>query len=82
MDIKKFITKNAQLLIAVGTIIGMAVGVINFFVLTTIYPLKRDVLALEDWKKEVQADIKDIPVISDNIKTIKDDIKDIKSYFR
>ena len=82
MDIKKTITKNAQALVAVGTLIGMAIGVVNFFVLASLYPIQRDVQALEEWKTEVQRDIKEIPVISAKLDTLKDDVKDIKSYFR
>lgn len=82
MDIKKTITKNAQALVAIGTFIGMAIGVVNFFVLASLYPIQRDVQALEEWKTEVQRDIKEIPVISAKLDTLKDDVKDIKSYFR
>lgn len=79
MDIKKTITKNAQSLIAIGTVIGMAIGVVNFFLLNALYPIQRDVQALEEWKVDVQADIKLIPVISSKLDTLKEDTKDIKS---
>ena len=79
MDIKKAITKNAQALIAVGTVIGMAIGVVNFFILTSIAPIERRVEAIEDWKVETRSEIKEIPVISNKLDTLKEDIKDIKS---
>ena len=81
MDIRKTITKNAQLLIAIGTLVGMVISVANFIVLTAIYPLKRDVQALESWKVEVQPEIKQIAVISTKLDTLKEDVKDIKSYW-
>lgn len=79
MDIKKIITNNAQAFIAIGTLIGMVISVANFFLLNALYPVQRDVQALEEWKAEVQSDIKLIPVISSKIDTLKEDIKDIKS---
>lgn len=79
MDIKKAITKNAQALIAIGTLIGMAIGVVNFFILASVAPLERRVEAIEDWKVETRSEIKEIPVISNKLDTLKEDIKDIKS---
>jgi len=79
MDIKKVITKNAQSLIAIGTLIGMAIGVVNFFILASVAPLERRVEAIEEWKVETRSEIKEIPVISSKLDTLKEDIKDIKS---
>ena len=79
MDIKKAITKNAQSLIAIGTLIGMAIGVVNFFILASVAPLERRVEAIEEWKVETRSEIKEIPVISNKLDTLKEDIKDIKS---
>lgn len=82
MDIKNVIKENAQALIAIGTIIGMGIGILNFFILTSIAPIEKRVEALETWKEEIKTDIKEIPVISAKLDTIKEDIKDIKSFFR
>lgn len=79
MNIKNAIKKNGQLLITIGTLIGMGIGVINFFILTSLAPIEKRVVALEDWKEEVKPDIKLIPVINEKIDTLKEDIKDIKS---
>lgn len=79
MDIKKAITKNAQALIAIGTLIGMGIGVVNFFILASVAPLERRVEAIEEWKVETRSEIKEIPVISSKLDTLKEDIKDIKS---
>lgn len=79
MDIKKTIKENSQLLISVGTVIGMAIGIINFFILASIAPIERRVEALENYKGEIRLDIKEIPVISSKLDTLREDIKDIKS---
>ena len=47
MEIKKKILTNAQLIIAVGTIIGMVIGVLNFFLLQSVAPLEKRVVAVE-----------------------------------
>lgn len=79
MDIKKIITKNAQSLIAIGTLIGMGIGLFNFLLLIQLNPIAKRVEALETWKIEINGDIKEIPVISNKLDTLKEDIKDIKS---
>ena len=60
----------------------MGIGILNFFILTSIAPIEKRVEALETWKEEIKTDIKEIPVISAKLDTIKEDIKDIKSFFR
>ncbi len=80
MDIKKVITKNAQALIAIGTLIGMGIGVINFFILTSIAPIERRVEAIETLHDKTEPQIAKIAVLEANIDTIKEDIKDIKSF--
>jgi hypothetical protein len=80
MDIKKTITKNAQALIAIGTIIGMGIGVINFFILTSIAPIERRVEAIEIRNAKTDPLVSDFIEVRTDVRTIKDDIKDIKSF--
>jgi len=47
MQIRKTIKENAQTLIALGTVVGMAIGILNFFILTSITPIEKRVEALE-----------------------------------
>jgi hypothetical protein len=82
MDIKKTITKNAQLIIAVGTVAGMVVSIFNFYILTRISPIEKRVVAIEEWRTEIRPDLKLIPVIDEKIDTLKEDVKDIKSTLR
>lgn len=82
MDIKKIITKNAQLIIAVATVAGMVASIFNFYILTRISPIEKRVVAIEEWKVEVKPDLKLIPVIDEKIDTLKEDVKDIKSTLR
>ncbi|MBI5954466.1 MAG: hypothetical protein HY865_22645 [Chloroflexi bacterium] len=82
MDIKKSITKNAQALIAIGTLIGMVASVFNFYILTRISPIEKRVEALEGWRTEIKPDLKLIPVIDEKIDTLKEDVKDIKSVLK
>ena len=82
MDIKKAITKNAQLIIAIGTVIGMVASIFNFYILTRISPIEKRVVALEEWRTEIRPEIKLIPVIDEKIDTLKEDVKDIKSVLK
>jgi flagellar basal body-associated protein FliL len=86
-QIKEKFKGNLQLLIAFGTVVGLAVGVGNFFILTQLAPIERRVAAIEDRNEKtdplvtrfIQLEIRDEALVKD-VDEIKADIKDIKNF--
>lgn len=52
MDITKKFKDNLGVIIAICTVIGVVIGVVNFFILTSVAPIEKRVEALEDIKLE------------------------------
>jgi hypothetical protein len=85
--VPKKITENLQLVIAFGAVIGLAVGVINFFILTNVSPLEKRVDAIEKRNDKVdplfdrflQLEERDAALIKD-VEEIKFDIRAIRDY--
>ena len=48
MDITKKFKENLGAIIAICTILGVGIGVLNFFILTSISPIEKRVVALEN----------------------------------
>ena len=47
MDISKKFKDNLGAIIAICTILGVGIGILNFFILTSISPIEKRVVALE-----------------------------------
>ena len=48
MDITKKFKENLGAIIAICTILGVGIGILNFFILTSISPIEKRVVALEN----------------------------------
>lgn len=81
MEFKKEFTERLQLIIAITAVASSVFGVFNFYLLTKLAPIERRVEAIEDWKFEINGDIKKIPTISERVDNIKDSVNDLKRHF-
>jgi hypothetical protein len=80
MDIKKKLTANLQLVITFATVIGLGIGIINFFILTTVTPLEKRVVALETFQTTSAPVFADFIEVKTKVDIMFLDIKDIKNY--
>lgn len=79
--LKKAIQKQPiQAILAGITIIGVGISLLNFYLLTTISPIERRVMALEKLSEDNLPFVSQFIEIKTNVEIMKDDIKDIKRY--
>ena len=52
MELSKKFKENLGAIIAICTILGVGIGILNFFILTSIAPIEKRVEALENMDKE------------------------------
>lgn len=69
---------NLQIFIAFGTVIGLVVGVINFFILTAITPLEKRVGAIEERNEGADLLIVRFVQLEERDKQLVEDVKEIK----